>query len=823
MPEYHEGKLEAKVISGRGFPIIDRFTKRDTYVELTIDTLTKKTLVDHKSGNNPVWNDTIVFDISGPGKNSMLIKLKEPGRQNTEVCSGIIDLRKAYKEEEVDDWYPLTKKNKPAGSIYIEFTFTPKGGRKNPTKVQQMSELSLVPPIAPPIQSSPSVNASAPITIPITPNGIPPSQQLAEKIEMISITNKIPKNNRKSSHHSPSITQTKLNQKVSYGASMGPNKNPSVPDFSLQYALANGKKPLPRKPIAESLCYDETVVQYSTNYQDPRFFQNSSAIFYQNNFPDTNYSGNMVHGQKHAYHDVNNNSFENTNTYSKNSYSRRHSTTSILPVNDTLISTPNMNHSGIFAQTSQHSNPRINSKVSSSAINNYFDHNQANSHHYNISNNSYYTPNNDHVNAEYQTDIDPRNSSHVGNNSFFYNQEIAQDSFNHTEYIPHPGYDNNRNYNHFNSHPDFASHNDLRENQYQGDVIDPSYTDFRFQQTTENDHAGYNPGSLPSKALPIPPKRFANNQRPNTSQKARPKSYTSPSHSYHSSARSSYIPPPPSSRLPPPPPNRKTSSSFLANQNTNSQLPLNQHHTQPSSYEPSQVFVNSNHTSSYNSRSNSFTDHRDNIELANQTNFNTSSPYQKPRPLPNIPAKNNSNFAEDLQNPFLYVDNDSVCNSSPNNGFNNVGYEDSGYYQDDMFSGMSGFPIQPPNQNYTDTMIQPSAPSLPLSYDNNQNQYFTQYDDEEYYYEDVENGENIQPHNYQNMNQSHPQYTQGSQYYNGNDTGGNSRYHNNVNESVENRRQNDTRYDGANKGNRNVSGISTPRSISSGKLYHVQY
>ncbi|KAJ2582726.1 hypothetical protein EV177_010264, partial [Coemansia sp. RSA 1804] len=77
----------------------------------------------------------------------------------------VIDLTEVFEDEEVDGWYSLTRHDKPAGDIYLEFTFTPKGGRTKPSK-QDMTdeeEEENVPQLAPTKVTSSSTVASAPI------------------------------------------------------------------------------------------------------------------------------------------------------------------------------------------------------------------------------------------------------------------------------------------------------------------------------------------------------------------------------------------------------------------------------------------------------------------------------------------------------------------------------------------------------------------------------------------------------------------------------------------------------------------------------------
>ncbi|PVU87490.1 hypothetical protein BB560_006479, partial [Smittium megazygosporum] len=125
-PVFHEGHLQVCIIQAKNLPLSERFTKKDLCVELTVGNAKKTTLTTNKGGYNPIWKDTVHFKIAGIGKSSMLLRVKEGGKiTSDELCSCAIDLTRVFEDEEFDGWYPLLKRDKAAGFIYLEFTFTP--------------------------------------------------------------------------------------------------------------------------------------------------------------------------------------------------------------------------------------------------------------------------------------------------------------------------------------------------------------------------------------------------------------------------------------------------------------------------------------------------------------------------------------------------------------------------------------------------------------------------------------------------------------------------------------------------------------------------
>ncbi|KAJ1913505.1 hypothetical protein H4219_005184 [Mycoemilia scoparia] len=227
--ERFEGTLKIYVLTGKDLPNRDRFGKQDVAVEFTVGTEKRRTKIDHKGGSNPRWMDTVLFHINGAGQTALMIQVLDVDTtKNDEVGSCVVDLRKVFVEEELDGWQHLKRKDKPAGKIYIEFTFEPKGGRKR---------LNRPPPAAdvPGIPVNPMDSANAPV--------------LENSSSSLASLNTA-KHSVSSSNTAPASVLSASGQILPSRADLRPHSSAAMyrPEFAAQYATAHGKKPLPSTP-----------------------------------------------------------------------------------------------------------------------------------------------------------------------------------------------------------------------------------------------------------------------------------------------------------------------------------------------------------------------------------------------------------------------------------------------------------------------------------------------------------------------------------------------------------------------------------------------
>ncbi|KAJ2264117.1 hypothetical protein GGI01_000136 [Coemansia sp. RSA 376] len=240
MVHQYEGRLEIQVVAGRELPKRGLFGRQDSAVELSLGTSKKRTQVDKKGGANPEWNDHVIFTVAGLGKTQLLVRAieVESSVSSKDIGSCVIDLVRIFEEEEVDGWYALKFKEKAAGDVYLEFTFTPKTGRKR---------LHVEPPreddddvrlqVAPKVGNFSAATASAPSLPPAPYVGMTMARPQSA-IVGLSGSQTVPAGGLAALGNRPSTSD------------MRPYSSASMynPELAIKYANKHGKKPLPAAP-----------------------------------------------------------------------------------------------------------------------------------------------------------------------------------------------------------------------------------------------------------------------------------------------------------------------------------------------------------------------------------------------------------------------------------------------------------------------------------------------------------------------------------------------------------------------------------------------
>ncbi|KAJ2726309.1 hypothetical protein GGI07_000620 [Coemansia sp. Benny D115] len=263
-----EGKLDVQVVAGRDLPRRSLFGRRDSAVELSLGTVRKRTQADRNGGAAPQWNDRVSFTVSGLGKTQLAVRALEieSSISDKTIGSCVIDLTRIFVEEEVDSWYALKFNDKPAGSVYLEFTFTPKGGRKNIKKdpLLEEEEYSAFKP-EPKLPKSSDTVASAPSLL---QQGSGPHTGDA----------------RPSPHLSAVSTLAPVPMRPST-SDMRPYSSASMhnPDLAIKYANKHGTKPLPSAP--------------AVGFVAPGSIPDASMAMQQQPLPMAGYDQTMMPGQ----------------------------------------------------------------------------------------------------------------------------------------------------------------------------------------------------------------------------------------------------------------------------------------------------------------------------------------------------------------------------------------------------------------------------------------------------------------------------------------------------------------------------------------------
>lgn len=157
------------VLKARNLPDKHSFYKQDVFAQVTLQGTTKKTKVDIKGGQHPVWDEELRFPIFDQGKKGMMMEVscwsKEP-RSDDLVGKGELDISETLRTGEFDDWIPLGVNNVQRGDLYLEMTFyaagPPPALSRRPSKMLPADRLARLPQTSPPSKtpSSPPTAAS---------------------------------------------------------------------------------------------------------------------------------------------------------------------------------------------------------------------------------------------------------------------------------------------------------------------------------------------------------------------------------------------------------------------------------------------------------------------------------------------------------------------------------------------------------------------------------------------------------------------------------------------------------------------------------------
>ncbi|KAJ1924634.1 hypothetical protein IWQ60_005081 [Tieghemiomyces parasiticus] len=197
------GTLQIYVAEGRNLPNRDFFGKQDPFLEFNLGGIAKRTRVDKKGGANPKWKEDVYFDVPA-GVSSLAMRCADRDISSSDdIGAATIDLARIYEEEEVHAWYKMQRKNKFAGEIFLEFTFTPISGRKKPSlhKIHKpMASMATLNNVAYEAQSSTGATVVNPVAAPT--NGPPPFAQSHASLSSVGSAGRPPA----APHHTPPAT-----------------------------------------------------------------------------------------------------------------------------------------------------------------------------------------------------------------------------------------------------------------------------------------------------------------------------------------------------------------------------------------------------------------------------------------------------------------------------------------------------------------------------------------------------------------------------------------------------------------------------------------
>ncbi|KAF8207120.1 C2 domain-containing protein, partial [Mycena galopus ATCC 62051] len=103
------------------------FWKQDVFAQVGLNGETKRTKVDVKGGQHPMWDEEIRLPImKGTGDKFRKLDVscwaKEPKKEDN-IGQGSVDLTETLKTGEFDDWVQLESNGVSRGEVYLEMTF----------------------------------------------------------------------------------------------------------------------------------------------------------------------------------------------------------------------------------------------------------------------------------------------------------------------------------------------------------------------------------------------------------------------------------------------------------------------------------------------------------------------------------------------------------------------------------------------------------------------------------------------------------------------------------------------------------------------------
>jgi len=112
--------LEANIVSKDK----DLLGKMDPYLSFHLGGLKRvKTEVAKSGGQHPIWNDAVTVEVSD--QTSLTVDLKDKDMLiDDKIGSFEVDLREVQSQGRVRKWYPIFRKNEPAGELLMEATFS---------------------------------------------------------------------------------------------------------------------------------------------------------------------------------------------------------------------------------------------------------------------------------------------------------------------------------------------------------------------------------------------------------------------------------------------------------------------------------------------------------------------------------------------------------------------------------------------------------------------------------------------------------------------------------------------------------------------------
>ncbi|KZP31718.1 hypothetical protein FIBSPDRAFT_723896, partial [Athelia psychrophila] len=132
------------------------FYKQDVFAQISIPTtasptpIVKRTQVDVKGGQNPLWDEEIRISVSkdpGAANKNRILEVScwaKDSRKDDLLGTGTLDISDTLRTGEFDDWIKLEVDGVSRGELYLEMTFyanAPAPLTRRPTKMNPKERL----------------------------------------------------------------------------------------------------------------------------------------------------------------------------------------------------------------------------------------------------------------------------------------------------------------------------------------------------------------------------------------------------------------------------------------------------------------------------------------------------------------------------------------------------------------------------------------------------------------------------------------------------------------------------------------------------------
>ncbi|CAO3625403.1 unnamed protein product [Cunninghamella blakesleeana] len=133
------GELVVIALKAENIPNCVTRGSQDPFCVFKLGSLAKKTKIDKRGGQNPIWDDQI--NLAVPGGVTRLFFQIFHGQTSSEnlISEGHVDLHEVLRKGEHDGFFPLIYNGNKAGRIYLELTFYANQVPTQPPQIRYVS------------------------------------------------------------------------------------------------------------------------------------------------------------------------------------------------------------------------------------------------------------------------------------------------------------------------------------------------------------------------------------------------------------------------------------------------------------------------------------------------------------------------------------------------------------------------------------------------------------------------------------------------------------------------------------------------------------